>query len=214
MQTLIFSHPQCSFFQWPGRHVPPRTQWTGIQCAHSSHHRQWAVLKLGFGYRALQHLVETVLLKLAKVCLRCIYTHKHKHCLANGHTNENDPDWDSDHLKHLLPPFFCQKNSNSTNALVISRPKELEAIVFSNYLLNAFHFPPGLLETTQVHSSPRHCLHHFTCFLLHRAHINCANTKRFWAFAGFANRAQPCSSTPPSCQAGDAIDYSMVAGTA
>ena len=48
MQTLIFSNPQCSFFQWPGRHAPPRTQWTGIQCAHSSHHRQWAVLKLGF----------------------------------------------------------------------------------------------------------------------------------------------------------------------
>ena len=149
-----------------------------------------------FRYRALQHLVETVLLKLAKVCLRCIHTHKHKHCLANGHTNENDPVRDSDHLKHLLPPFFCQKNSNSTSALVISRPKEFEARVFSNYLLKAFHFPPGLLETTLVHSSPRHCLHHFTCFLLHRAHIKCANTKRFWAFAGFTTRARPCSSTP------------------
>ena len=91
----------------------------------------------------------------------------------------------------------ARRTPNSTSALVISRPKEFEARVFSNYLLNAFHFPPGLLETTQVHSSPRHCLHHFTCFLLHRAHIKCANTKRFWAFAGFATRARPCSSTPP-----------------
>ena len=76
-----------------------------------------------------------VLLKLAKVCLRCIHTHKHKHCLANGHTNENDPVWDSDHLKHLLPPFFCQKNSNSTSALVISRPKSLKRESFPTICL-------------------------------------------------------------------------------
>ena len=146
-----------------------------------------------FRYHALQHLVETVLLKLAKVCLRCIHTHKHKHCLANGHTKKDDPVRDSDHLKHLLPPFFCQKNSNSTSALVISRPKEFEARVFSNYLLNAFRFPPGLLETTQVHSSPRHCLHHFTCFLLQRANIKCANTKRFWSISSLT---YPATATP------------------
>ena len=176
MQTLIFSHPQCSFFQWPGCHAPPRTQWTGIQCAHSSHHRQWAVLKLFIRMRMILSETQTT---------------------SNTFSHHSS----------------ARRTPNSISALVISRPKKFEARVFSNYLLNAFHFQTGLLETTQVHSASRHCLHHFTCFLLHRAHIKCANTKRFWAFAGFATRARPCSSTPMSCQAGDATDYSMVAGT-
>ena len=35
------------------------------------------------------------------------------------------------------------------------------------------------------------------------------NTEGLWAFAGFATRARPCSSKPPSRQAGDTTDYSL-----
>ena len=92
--------------------------------------------------------------------------------------------------------------------------KSFEARISADYLLYAFSFPPSLLETAQVYSSPRHSLHHFIRFPPHRAHIECAKTEGLWAFAGFATRARPCSSTPPSLQAGDTTDYSMVAGTA